>query len=154
ELSWRYYLSDACFVVALEGDDEALLQRIKAALKAPHWQLSLGSKAFLPSLPVPFKDELHSGTCLEALGDFDFCPWQGDDDGRRHKALPDERLRVIYDAPGGSEMRHDQPLSLQLGARRFIPRYVNTTFISIPKGEAENVSLVISGETHSQPAQP
>ena len=62
ELSWRYYLSDACFVVALEGDDAAFLQRINAALKAPHWQLSLGRKAILPSVPIHFKDELHSGT--------------------------------------------------------------------------------------------
>jgi CRISPR system Cascade subunit CasD len=150
ELSWRYYLSDACFVVALEGEDEALLQRLNAALKAPHWQLSLGRKAFLPSLPIPFKDELHGGTMLEALHDFEFCQWQGEADGRRRKAQPDEQLRVIHEAPGGSEMRHDQPLSLQLGARRFLPRYVNTIFIPIPKGEAENVSL----ETHTQPAQP
>lgn len=150
ELSWRYYLSDACFVVALESEDAALLQRLNAALKAPHWQLSLGRKAFLPSLPIQFKDELHGGTCLEALRDFAFCQWQGDADGRRRKPsdepLPDESLRVIYDAPDGSEMRHDQPLSLQLGARRFLPRYVNTIFIPVPKGGAENVSLSIDSQ--------
>lgn len=148
-LSWRYYLSDACFVVALEGEDEALLQHINAALKAPHWQLSLGRKAFLPSVPIHFKDELHSRTLLDALRDFEFCQWQGDADGRRRKAQPDEQLRVIHDAPDGSEMRHDQPLSLALGNRRFIPRYVNTTFISTPKGDDSNVSLT----TNTEPAQ-
>ncbi len=147
ELSWRYYLSDACFVVALEGDDEALLQRINAALKAPHWQLSLGRKAFLPSLPIPFKDELYKGTSREAVGDFEFCQWQGDADGRRRNAQPDEQLRVIYDAPDGSEMRHDQPLSLALGNRRFIPRYVNTTFIPTPKGEPKHVPLATDSES-------
>ena len=150
ELSWRYYLSDACFVIALEGENEALLQRLNAALKAPHWQLSLGRKAFLPSLPIQFKDELYVGNMLEALRDFEFCPWQGDADGRRRKAQPDESLRVIYDAPDGSEMRHDQPLSLQLGARRFLPRYVNTIFIPVPKGGTPDVSI----ESLAQPTQP
>lgn len=149
ELSWRYYLSDACFVVALEGDDAALLQRINAKLNAPHWQLSLGRKAFLPSLSIHYKDELHDGDVRTALGDFAFCRWQGDDDGLRPKVSPPEKLRVVYEDAKGSEMRHDQPVSLALGARRFLPRYIHTTFISPPKGEAENVSL----ETDTEPAQ-
>lgn len=153
ELSWRYYLSDACFVVALEGDDEALLHRINAALKAPHWQLSLGRKAFLPSLTIHFKDALHRRPLLEALGDFEFCQWQGDDNGTRLKVTRPEKLRTVYEMAGGSEMRHDQPVSLALGARRFLPRYVSTTFIQLPKGENTNVPAVVSGTTQSEPAQ-
>jgi CRISPR system Cascade subunit CasD len=148
-LSWRYYLSDACFVVALEGDDTAFLQRLNTALKAPHWQLSLGRKAFLPSLPIQCKDELHDGTLVEALGDFDFCQWHGDDEGIRQKAIPPEKIRIVYEDATGSEMRHDQPVSLALGARRFLPRYIHTTFISFPKGESSNVSI----ETNSESAQ-
>jgi CRISPR system Cascade subunit CasD len=150
ELSWRYYLSDACFVVALEGDDEALLHRLNAALIAPHWQLSLGRKAFLPSLSIHFKSELHAGSMLDALGDFDFCEWQGDDDGRRLKATPSEKILVVYEDENGSEMRHDQPLSFALGNRSFIPRYVTTKSILTPKGEPENVSLT----TDLEPTQP
>ena len=149
ELSWRYYLSDACFVVALEGDDEALLHRLNAALKAPHWQLSLGRKAFIPSLSIHFKDEFYSGSMLDALHDFDFCQWQGDDEGRRQKAEPPEKILVVYEDENGNEMRHDQPLSFALGNRRFIPRYVTTKSIPTPKGESENVPL----ETDSESAQ-
>jgi CRISPR system Cascade subunit CasD len=148
-LSWRYYLSDACFVVALAGDDAALLQRINARLKAPHWQLSLGRKAFLPSLPIHYKDELHDGDLQMALGDFEFCRWQGADDGLRTNATPDEKLRVVYEDSSGGEMRHDQPVSLALGARRFLPRYIHTTFITPPKGEPQNVPL----EINPQPSQ-
>ncbi|MEP7149522.1 MAG: type I-E CRISPR-associated protein Cas5/CasD, partial [Acidobacteriota bacterium] len=50
ELSTRFYLADADFVAALEADDHALLEKIHAALKAPHWQLFLGRKAFVPHL--------------------------------------------------------------------------------------------------------
>src|SRR5262249_14615874 len=96
ELSWRYYLSDACFVVALESDDDAFLQRLNAALNAPHWQLSLGRKAFLPSLPIRFKDELYRSGLLDALSDFDFCQWQGDDKLRGD----DEGIRQIQASPG------------------------------------------------------
>lgn len=149
ELSWRYYLSDACFVVALEGNDAAFLQRINTALKAPHWQLSLGRKAFLPSLPIHCTDDLHAGNLLETLGDFDFCKWQGDDEGIRQKALPPEKIRIVYEDATGSEMRHDQPVSLALGARRFLPRYIHTIFISFPKGESSNVSI----ETNPESAQ-
>lgn len=56
-LSERYYLSDAYFLVGLEGDDEALLQTLDAALAAPHWPLCLGRKAFVPAFPVRYTTE-------------------------------------------------------------------------------------------------
>ena len=53
-LSERYYLSDAYFLVGLESDNEALLQALDEALAAPFWPLSLGRKAFMPSLPIRY----------------------------------------------------------------------------------------------------
>ena len=50
-LSERFYLADADFLVALEGD-RAFLERLDAALRRPVWTLFLGRKAFVPSLPV------------------------------------------------------------------------------------------------------
>lgn len=70
-VSNRYYLADAQFLVGLEGDDESLLDRILAALAAPVWQLSLGRKAFVPSVPVHLSDGLQRGVPLrKALKDF------------------------------------------------------------------------------------
>ena len=51
-LSDRYYLADADFLVGLESDDAGLLHRIEEALKRPVWQIYLGRKAFVPSVPV------------------------------------------------------------------------------------------------------
>ena len=43
----RHYLSDAAFLVALEGPDDAL-EAIQNALKRPFYMLFLGRKAFHP----------------------------------------------------------------------------------------------------------
>jgi CRISPR system Cascade subunit CasD len=51
EITWRDYLHDAAFLVALEGE-HALLQDIEAHLKNPKWPLYLGRKACVPSRPI------------------------------------------------------------------------------------------------------
>ncbi|EYB69787.1 CRISPR-associated Cas5e family protein [Deinococcus phoenicis] len=51
DVTRRAYLADAAFWAGLEGDP-ALLTDLHAALRNPHWPLSLGRKAFQPSLPV------------------------------------------------------------------------------------------------------
>lgn len=48
----RHFIADAVFLVGLEGSDTALLSAIDAALRNPHWPLSLGRKSFPPSEPV------------------------------------------------------------------------------------------------------
>lgn len=53
-LSERYYLSDAYFLVGFESEDLLLLQALDNALADPHWPLSLGRKAFVPTWPVRF----------------------------------------------------------------------------------------------------
>ncbi len=45
------YLQDACFTVALSGD-ELLLEQIRDALFHPVWQIYLGRKSCVPSRPV------------------------------------------------------------------------------------------------------
>lgn len=51
DVTTRYYLADAAFWAGLEGDT-VFLHRLYAALKNPHWPLSLGRKAFQASLPI------------------------------------------------------------------------------------------------------
>lgn len=50
-LTSRDYLADAAFLVLLEADADSLAQ-VYAALQNPHWTLSLGRKAFVPSEPI------------------------------------------------------------------------------------------------------
>ena len=47
----RQYLQDACFTVGLQGEG-AILEEIRKAIVAPHWQMYLGAKSCVPSRPL------------------------------------------------------------------------------------------------------
>ena len=107
ELSTRFYLADADFIAAVQSDDRDLLERVHAALKRPVWQIFLGRKAFVPSVPVYLKDEfaivesddlaavLKEAAITERLG----IP-------KPHKAF-DKDQRVVLEDEAGSEIRQD-----------------------------------------------
>ena len=123
EPSTRYYLSDARFLVGLEGGDLDLLAQLHATLYDPHWPLYLGRKAFVPGEPVWLKDGLHPDQAL--LDVLQTYPWLGCDS----RNYPD-RVRLVLEDPNGSEVRPDQPVSF--AQRRFAPRRVRTKFIPAP----------------------
>lgn len=70
----RYYLADAVFTVGLESGDEALLERIQAAVKAPAFPLYLGRRSCPvitremcgDILPVPLEQALRETAPLGA----------------------------------------------------------------------------------------
>jgi len=127
EPSTRHYLADAWFTVGLEGE-RALLERIDAALAAPHWPLALGRKAFPPGLPVRVvlpegRPALFDLPLVEALAAFTDHPVFG----------PPPLVgswRVVLDADAataavGVIARRMQPdLPLSFSPRRFAPREV------------------------------
>jgi CRISPR system Cascade subunit CasD len=122
-VSNRYYLADARFLVAMEGDDLDLLTGLHTALQDPHWPLFLGRKAFVPGEPVWLSDGLRPGeTLMEAA---ELYPWLGCDPKKR----PD-RVRLVLEDPAGPEIRPDQPLSF--AERRFAPRRIRTEFMPAP----------------------
>lgn len=122
ELSNRYYLADALFLVGLEGEDLDLLNRIQVALRNPVWSLCLGRKAFVPGESVWIEDGLKAGMDLsDALKTY---PYLG-------RANPEERLRMVLEESSGTIVRADQPVSFQ--SRHFIQRRLTVTFIPTPK---------------------
>jgi CRISPR system Cascade subunit CasD len=112
-VSHRYYLADAVFLVGLGGDNISLLERIQEALKNPHWPLSFGRKAFVPSKPVWLEDGLQDKHLEDALRHF----------GQLTDKPP---TRLVLESLTGS-MRLDQPLS-SFAKRRFGVRFVETKF--------------------------
>ena len=62
----RTYLADAAFWAALEGD-RGLLEQLDAALRNPHWPLSLGRKSFPPSEALWLDGGLQDAALLDAL---------------------------------------------------------------------------------------
>lgn len=128
ELSSRYYLADAAFLVGLEADEPNLLLKLQDALLSPVWALYLGRKAFVPGLPVALKDGLCLGCGLvEALSKYPFL-------GRGN---PPKKIRVIIEDPNGDFVRPDQPISFAF--RRFAPRRARTFFIPPPPTPQEAV---------------
>jgi len=69
QLSNRYYLADAAFLVGLEGE-RGLLAQLTTALKNPKWPLFLGRKAFLPGSPVYLPDSVCEQSLEAALTNY------------------------------------------------------------------------------------
>ena len=119
-LTQRYYLSDASFLTALGGDDEAFVADIARALQHPVWPLFLGRRACPPSEPV-FAG-LANASPDAAIRLVPMAP--------RDRAEAPERLRIVVesDAENGRP-RQDEPESFTLYARRHGLRHIRFDFI-------------------------
>jgi CRISPR system Cascade subunit CasD len=115
-ISHRSYLSDAAFLVGLEGD-RVLLLRVDEGLGRPRWQTFLGRKAFAPADPVRLADGVRDEDLLAALGNY---PLLQGEPGHR---------RFVLEDPTGTEVRMDVPLSF--AHRRFAGRTVRTDWLEV-----------------------
>lgn len=129
-LSNRYYLAEADFLVGLEGEDSSLLTAIDAALRQPVWQLALGRKAFVPSVPVALPGSgIRHLPLFEALANepwpLPLAPWaiRPPEEARRLRFV----LECTFETPG-RETRMDQPIGAAyrdrtFGARPIVQQY-------------------------------
>lgn len=130
-VSPRYYLSDAVFLVGLEGAS-SLLATIHSALRHPVWPLALGRKSFVPSAPAHLPDALVPMALEAALASWPCLLGRPAQNSSRRVLLEDAREGAV---------RLDQPLA-PFAARRFGPRFVKA------------MSLTMGGEHVSDPAAP
>lgn len=119
ELSQRFYLADAEFLVSLQGP-AALLGKLDLALSDPVWPLFLGRKSFPPSMPIRVQDGLiDTDDALAALKSQPFF--------KRPQDKPSLciQVRIMQEAPAGQgEARNDVPLSFVSPSRGFRIRHV------------------------------
>ena len=127
-ISPRYYLTDAAFLVGLEGSDRALLESVHQALRAPVWPLALGRKSFAPGKPVYLPDALKDLSLLEALQGWPLLTHHGEEGEDSSVEL---RYAVEHTTEGS--IRLDQPIA-PFAERRFGPRFVK--FLSRKTGGA------------------
>lgn len=120
-ISPRYYLSDAVFLVGLEGSNTDLLERIQTALHAPVWPLALGRKSFVPSMPVVLPEGLQPMGLLEALQSWPALV----------PLVPGAFLRLVLEDPQEGSVRLDQPVG-PFAERRFGPRFVKQEVMHVP----------------------
>ncbi len=131
-VSSRFYLADAAFLVAVEGDDHALLEKAHSKLKNPTWSLALGRKSYLPSEPIWIENGLQDAPLRDVLTRW---PWVGSK--RRWEELPEKLLLSTESEDGSGVLKMDQPLS-SFAERRFGSRFVRSEWIPFPQ-EATDV---------------
>ncbi len=123
EQTWRYYLCDASFLVAVQSGTETISQ-LAAAVQAPTWPLFLGRKACVPSRPI-FDGTGEFATLAEALEKHPVRLLERER-GERRESRP---RMVIEWAAGetrqGAVRRRDQTVARS--RRLFEPRYARET---------------------------
>lgn len=134
-VSNRYYLSDAVFLVGLEGKFQ-LLKELHEALRKPMWQIFLGRKSYIPSHPVYLADGLfEKGGLREVLLGYRLLV-EPEEVALRirlsEEKRADGRLRLVLESLEPThETRCDHPLSFAIGKRFFRERYVATEYVPL-----------------------
>ncbi|MGW1817368.1 type I-E CRISPR-associated protein Cas5/CasD [Streptomyces sp. NPDC002125] len=133
-LSERFYLADAVFVAAVEGD-ATLLSGLHAALRNPVYPPFLGRRSCPPAQPVDLG--LHDGAAslMEVLGEV---PWQASTWYRRQQSeQTDVELTVLREACGDegefADTLRDQPVSYAAEHRRHSLRTVVSDTVRVPR---------------------
>lgn len=123
-ISPRYYLSDAAFLVGLEGGDWRFLEQIHGALYNPVWPLALGRKSFPPGEPVWLEDGLRDEPLRASLVTYPrITPVR-----QEHRNSP---IRLILEHESVGAVRLDQPVA-PFVQRRFGPRYIESEAVHVP----------------------
>jgi CRISPR system Cascade subunit CasD len=122
EQTWRHYLCDASFVIAVQADDAALIAQLADAIQSPHWLIYLGRKSCPPSRP-PFEGTGDYPSLEEALRAVPIQLGKEDEKARLVRAqiecLPAEGVR-----------RRDQVDARS--HRTFLPRYTKDISLNVP----------------------
>ncbi|WP_182170564.1 type I-E CRISPR-associated protein Cas5/CasD [Flaviflexus equikiangi] len=107
-LSWRHYLSDAAFSIAISGES-GLIETLAEAVVAPRFPLYLGRRAC--PVPVDFVGGVYDENDVETvLRDFDIAPWLATEWYRKEAqkylylplsrdARPGEEGEIVRDVP-------------------------------------------------------
>ncbi|GHF36084.1 type I-E CRISPR-associated protein Cas5/CasD [Streptomyces griseosporeus] len=130
-LSERFYLADAVFVAALEGD-HSLLTSLHGALRSPVYPPYLGRRSCPPTEPVGLG--LYEDARLEDV--LARVPWQASAWYRRRHPNPRTLTVLRETAPGepvtAADVQRDQPVSFDAAHRRHALRTVATTVVPTP----------------------
>lgn len=140
-ISYRYYLSDAKFLVGLESEDEDLIELLFDKIAKPQQQIFLGRKSFIPSEPVWLSDGLLEMPLEEELMNYPLLDSQ---------IIQKEVVAVLETTPNDPEaiVRHDVPISYL--KRQFAVRYVKTKLIPIEGVEEDDGNISDENDFESE----
>ncbi|XBH21560.1 type I-E CRISPR-associated protein Cas5/CasD [Jonesiaceae bacterium BS-20] len=138
-LSGRFYLQDAVFVAAVEGE-KTLLQALYSALQSPIFPVYFGRKSCVPAAPLLI--DLVDQPLLEGLK---AVPWQASKRYQRTRKRPQERLEIVIDAIGDpDEFTPDFPVSFDSTQRQYALRPVHFSEVLIDNPMNKVVAAPVS----------
>lgn len=131
-VSERFYLSDAVFVAAVEGDPD-LIADLHRAIRAPVYLPYLGRRSCPPARPVDLGPPVEGGV-EDVLRDQ---PWQAARWFQRRRRWGEARveLSTLVDADPGrtrADTLRDLPLSFDPLHRRYALRAVSPGSVTVP----------------------
>ncbi|KAB7789967.1 type I-E CRISPR-associated protein Cas5/CasD [Bifidobacterium leontopitheci] len=140
-LTYRYYLADARFLVALEAE-KTVLENLDHALRSPRWPLYLGRRSCPPEFPVTLGVHDEYDDVRQAL---EREPWRASKWYKRR--YPDQQLEIVCDAADGESFmtQPDMPVTFSQKDRRYAGRAVHRYRI-------DNLGDVGSDAMHRQPS--
>lgn len=128
-LSYRFYLADAVFAVAVEGD-AALLEGLREALRRPVFPLFLGRRSCPPAGKLD--QGLRDGDVRHVLG---HAPWLASKRVQERHREPHVTLTIVHDCPPGtpgSDVVRDDPITFDPRHRQYGWRTIIHTRTRIP----------------------
>lgn len=129
-VSERFYLADAVFVAAVEGDGD-LIDDLHRALRRPAFLPYLGRRSCVPARRVDLGTR-HDRTLEQALQEE---RWRAADWHQRRRREPVVELEAIVEATaedGPVDTLRDQPLSFDPEHRRYALRGLRHMTVEIP----------------------
>ncbi|WP_228978476.1 type I-E CRISPR-associated protein Cas5/CasD [Streptomyces sp. DH12] len=127
-VSERFYLADAVFVAAVEGDD-TLIRTLHQAVRDPGFLPFLGRRSCPPSRPVDLA--VHDSDLEQALADE---PWHASTwyQRQRRRDATIELTVLLESRDGTGDVLRDQPVSFAADRRLHALRTITTTTVTVP----------------------
>jgi CRISPR system Cascade subunit CasD len=128
-ISNRYYLADAIFIAAIEGENQ-LIQSVASALEAPTFPLYLGRRSCPPTLPLTIA--YSDADLIEVIAT---TPWAASQKFRRqykdHETFSAEVVRDAFPGEEIARFMRDVPESFNPEKRLYGFRAVNRYFVDL-----------------------
>ncbi|GAA0966163.1 hypothetical protein GCM10009555_007350 [Acrocarpospora macrocephala] len=129
-VSERFYLADAVFVAAVEGEKD-LIEQLHQALRRPTFLPYLGRRSCPPTRPIDLGVH-HDRTLEEALRQEE---WRASRWHQREHRKPHIELEILLEATSTdepSDTLRDQPISFNPLHRMYALRGVRRTRVQVP----------------------
>lgn len=128
----RWFLSDAVFIIALQGDDKSLLKTIQSALMDPVFNIFAGRKAF--PLNFDMVQGIHENTTVANV--LESLDWMG----RGGKPDKIEIIRDANDLDLDVDVISDTPVNFELDHREWALRPVTHYWLDLADPIAGSIS--------------